>query len=447
MKTTWFPRRWPAQHPERLQLYSLATPNGQKIGIALEELGLAYEAHRIHIGAGDQFDEDYVRISPNSKIPSVIDPQGPGGAPIVLMESGAILLYLAEKTGRLLPTDPVQRWQALQWIFFQVGHVGPTFGNLAHFAKVARGKTDAYGEERFGKEVRRLLGVLDSLLRDRDHLVGAYSMADIAMFPWVDALASDDARDAVGYDDFTHVQEWVERIRARPATAPGKRSAQAPEVTSDPHLAGAWLKLRERRVMVMRMGWIRNLLCAVVWVWALPVSAQDQASCGEVFPSCGGQAYLAMQGTGPPIDEAVCLPRMSSIAKPVDFKVVSEIVETPVIPRPPIQDDAALVAAITGQSAPHQEEPVDRIPARVRGSLEACYAEGHRVAPRPEGSITVMLTTRRGQCVTAVKLISSEVPDPLAEACLLEAFRGYIRDPVDPPGSFEVAVTFRTEPI
>ncbi|MEM6294996.1 MAG: glutathione binding-like protein [Myxococcota bacterium] len=228
MSTTELPKRWPAQHPDRIQLYSLPTPNGQKAGIVLEELGLPYEAHRIDIMAGDQFDPDYVAINPNSKIPALIDPDGPGGKPIALMESGAILMYLAEKTGKLLPEDPRGRWEAMQWLFFQVGGVGPFFGQFGHFFKFAKGKTDTYGEERYAKETKRLLGVLDGRLSDQDYLAGnEYSIADIATFPWINALDFYEGKPKVEYDTFKNVQAWVARCMDRPAVQRGVKVAGA----------------------------------------------------------------------------------------------------------------------------------------------------------------------------------------------------------------------------
>lgn len=217
-----FPSRYPVEHPDRLQLYSLATPNGQKAGIALEELELPYEPHRVDIMQNWQFDEDYRAISPNSKIPVLIDPHGPDGQPLALMESGAILLHLARKAGRLIPEDPRGELEALQWMFFQVGHVGPMFGQFGHFYKFAKGRTDTYGEERYGKEVTRLLGVLDGRLAQGPWLLGdAYSIADIMTVPWVMALDFYEGKDFVGYDQFTHVQGWVERFVARPAVQRG----------------------------------------------------------------------------------------------------------------------------------------------------------------------------------------------------------------------------------
>ena len=179
-------RRWPAQHPERIQLYSLGTPNGQKVSIALEELGLPYEFHRVDISADDQFTPEFLSINPNNKIPAILDPAGPGGEPMPLWETGAILIYLAEKTGQLLPQDPVQRYQAIQWLMWQMGGVGPMFGQVGFFTRYG-GKDfeDKRPRDRYVNEARRLLGVLDRRLEGRDWVMGDYSMADIAIFPWV----------------------------------------------------------------------------------------------------------------------------------------------------------------------------------------------------------------------------------------------------------------------
>lgn len=221
MRLTELPANWPAQHPDRIQLYSLATPNGQKAGIALEELGLPYEAHKIDIMSGDQFHEDYLAINPNSKIPAMIDPNGPGGEPLAIMESGALLIYLAEKAGKLLPKDPAARSEVLQWLFFQVGSVGPMFGQFGHFFKFAKGKTDTYGEERYGKETERLLGVMDRQLEGKEWIAGEYSIADIALVPWINALDFYEGKDFVNYDNFKNVQAWVARFNERPAVQRG----------------------------------------------------------------------------------------------------------------------------------------------------------------------------------------------------------------------------------
>ena len=217
-----FPKRWPATQPDRIQLYSLATPNGQKAGIVLEELGLPYEAHRINIMEGDQFDPEYVAINPNSKIPSIIDPDGPGGKPIAIMESGAILLHLADKTGKLISQDPHERLETIQWVMFQLASVGPMFGQYGHFFKFAKGKTDGYGAERYGKETKRLLAVLDKRLEGRDYLVGgAYSIADIATVPWINALDFYGVKEEIDYASFKNVVAWVDRVMARDAVQRG----------------------------------------------------------------------------------------------------------------------------------------------------------------------------------------------------------------------------------
>lgn len=217
-------RRWPARHPDRIQLYSLPTPNGIKVSVALEELGLPYEAHRIAFGEDEQFTPEFLSLNPNNKIPAIIDPDGPGGEPLPLWESGAILLYLADKTGRLMPADPRERWIALQWLMFQMGGIGPFFGQFGHFHRFAADKVDdPYPRQRYLDESRRLLGVLDGRLADRQWVMGeVYTIVDIAIFPWVRALESAyDAREALGLDGFRAVGEWLERCLARPATARG----------------------------------------------------------------------------------------------------------------------------------------------------------------------------------------------------------------------------------
>ena len=215
--------KWPAQYPDRIQLYSLGTPNGQKVAIALEEMALPYEAHRIDIMAGDQFTDEFVAINPNSKIPAIVDPKGPGGLSLSVFESGAILIYLAEKSGQYLPTDPAARSECLQWLFFQVGGVGPMFGQFGHFYKYAKDKIP-YGISRYQAETRRLLGVLEKQLEDQDFLIGEdYSIADMATFPWVGAL--DWGYNAIELlqlnSDFPNVIAWYDRCRQRPAAARG----------------------------------------------------------------------------------------------------------------------------------------------------------------------------------------------------------------------------------
>lgn len=215
-------QRWPARHPERLQLYSLATPNGLKVSIALEELGLPYEAHRIDFGKGDQFTPEFLSLNPNNKIPAILDPDGPGGKPLGLFESGAILLYLAEKTGRLLPEDPAVRWEAIQWLFFQMGGVGPMFGQLGWFHKFdGRHIEDKRGHERYRAESARLLKVLEGRLQGREWIAGEFSVADIAIVPWIRGLDFYGVKEILGWDELPAVQAWSERFLARPGVQRG----------------------------------------------------------------------------------------------------------------------------------------------------------------------------------------------------------------------------------
>ncbi len=229
MTEQWFPSRWPAQFPDRIQLYSAATPNGRKVGIMLEELGLPYEPHRIDLSAGDQRHPEFLRINPNGKIPCIVDPSGPEGASCSVFESGVILLYLAEKaraagnTNSLMPQGPHERWEAMQWLFFQMAGFGPMIGQFGHFYKFARDKTsDDYGVNRYSAEAKRLLGVLDGRLAGREYVVGdAFSLVDIALYPWVLALDFYGGKDHLGYATFRHIEPWVERCGARPAVQRG----------------------------------------------------------------------------------------------------------------------------------------------------------------------------------------------------------------------------------
>ena len=217
-------RKWPAQHPERLQLYSLPTPNGVKVSILLEELGWPYEAHLVNFQSNDQLSPAFLSLNPNNKIPAILDPQGPGGQPLALFESGAILVYLAEKTGQLLPTDPVGRYQALQWLMFQMGGVGPMFGQLGFFHKFAgKDYEDKRPRDRYVAESRRLLGVLEQQLQGRTWIMGEdYSIADIAIWPWVRNLFGFyEAGDLVGQADFVQVQRVLSSFVARPAVQRG----------------------------------------------------------------------------------------------------------------------------------------------------------------------------------------------------------------------------------
>lgn len=217
-------RKWPAAHPDRLQLYSLPTPNGVKVSIMLEETGLPYEPHTINIGANETWTPEFLSLNPNGKIPAIIDPNGPGGKPLGLFESGAILLYLAEKTGKFLSTDPVLRLETIQWVFFQMASIGPIFGQLGFFHKFA-GKNieDKRPLERYRTETRRLCGVLNDRLADQSWIMGDdYTIADIASLGWVrNLIGFYDARDLVQFDDFTHLAAWLDRGLARPAVQRG----------------------------------------------------------------------------------------------------------------------------------------------------------------------------------------------------------------------------------
>jgi len=217
-------RKWPAQHPDRIQLYSLPTPNGVKVSIALEELGLPYEPHRVNFDTQDQMTPEFLSLNPNNKIPAMIDPDGPGGKPLGLFESGAILMYLAEKTGKLIPQDAAGRYETLQWIMFQIGGVGPMFGQLGFFHKFAgKDYEDKRPRDRYVAESKRLLTVLDKRLEGRNWLMGeAYTIADIAMWPWVRNLNGFyGAGDLVGFDDFKNIARVLKAFFARPAVVKG----------------------------------------------------------------------------------------------------------------------------------------------------------------------------------------------------------------------------------
>eukprot|EP00246_Nothoceros_aenigmaticus_P015092 TRINITY_DN60_c0_g2_i1.p1 TRINITY_DN60_c0_g2~~TRINITY_DN60_c0_g2_i1.p1 ORF type:complete len:217 (+),score=35.56 TRINITY_DN60_c0_g2_i1:215-865(+) len=209
-----------------IQLFTAATPNGQKISIALEEIGLPYDVHTVNIMKGDQFKPEFLAVNPNSKIPAITDPDGPGGESLNLFESGAILLYLAEKTGKLLPKDAKLKWETIQWVFFQMAGVGPMFGQLGHFGKFAKDKCDhPYPVERYKNETIRLLGVLEKRLEGRNYLVGdEYTIADIASYPWINGFTTyEDFKSMVGFENFPSVLAWLERISKRPATQKGMK--------------------------------------------------------------------------------------------------------------------------------------------------------------------------------------------------------------------------------
>jgi GSH-dependent disulfide-bond oxidoreductase len=217
-------QKWPAKHPGRLQLYSLPTPNGVKVSIALEELGLAYEPHLVSFDTNDQMSSAFLSLNPNNKIPAILDPDGPGGKPLALFESGAILIYLAGKTGRLLPHDVAARYETLQWLMWQMGGLGPMFGQLGFFHKFAgKDYEDKRPRERYVAESRRLLSVLNQRLEGRQWTMGdEYTVADIAVFPWVRCLVDFyGAADLVGMQDFAHVSRALAEFVARPAVARG----------------------------------------------------------------------------------------------------------------------------------------------------------------------------------------------------------------------------------
>jgi len=217
-------RKWPATRPDVLQLYSLPTPNGVKVSIMLEETGLAYEPHLVSFERNDQFSPEFLSLNPNNKIPAILDPNGPGGQPLALFESGAILIYLADKTGQLLPQDPARRYEAIQWLMFQMGGIGPMFGQLGFFNKFAgREIEDKRPLNRYVEESRRLLGVLDQRLEGRDWVMGQeYGIADIAIFPWVRNLVGFyEAGDLVQFERFGNVKRVLEAFLARPAVQRG----------------------------------------------------------------------------------------------------------------------------------------------------------------------------------------------------------------------------------
>ncbi len=217
-------QKWPALHPDRIQLYSLPTPNGVKVSIMLEEVKLPYEAHLVSFEKNDQMSTEFISLSANNKIPAILDPNGPGGKPLPLFESGAILVYLAAKSGKLMPKDEAGKYECLQWVMFQMGGVGPMFGQLGFFHKFA-GKNfeDKRPRDRYVAESKRLLGVLNQRLATRAWIMGKnYSIADIATFPWVRNLVGFyGAAELVGFEDFPHVKRALEAFVARPAVQRG----------------------------------------------------------------------------------------------------------------------------------------------------------------------------------------------------------------------------------
>ncbi len=216
-------KRWSAKHPDRIQLYSLTTPNGVKASIMLEETGLPYEAHLVSFDTNDQMTPEFLSLNPNNKIPAILDPNGPDGKPLPLWESGAILIYLAEKSGLFLSKDPAKRYETIQWLMFQMGGLGPMFGQLGFF-NVFAGKDieDPRPKERYANESARILRVLDQQLEGKDWVVGDYSIADIAIAPWLRNITGFyDAAHLVGWDDLKNVPAYLERFLERPAVKVG----------------------------------------------------------------------------------------------------------------------------------------------------------------------------------------------------------------------------------
>jgi GSH-dependent disulfide-bond oxidoreductase len=224
-------KRWPAQYPDRLQLYSLPTPNGVKVSIMLEEIGLPYEVHLVDFNKDDQKTPEFLSLNPNGKIPAIIDPDGPGGKPLPLFESGAILQYLSEKTGKLLPSDAARRYQTIQWVHFQMGGIGPMFGQLGFFHKFAGKEIDDKRPlQRYVAESTRLLGVVEARLDGRPWIMDdEYTIADISMLGWVrNLIGFYEARELVAFDNLMHVPAWLERGLARPAVQRGLQIPQRP---------------------------------------------------------------------------------------------------------------------------------------------------------------------------------------------------------------------------
>ncbi|WP_434290238.1 glutathione S-transferase N-terminal domain-containing protein [Celeribacter sp. SCSIO 80788] len=221
--------RWPAQHPEKLQLYSFPTPNGVKVSAALEEMGIDYEAHLVTLADADVKSPEFLALNPNNKIPAIIDPNGPGGEQIALFESGAILIYLAEKTGKFLSTDPKTRYETIQWLMFQMGGVGPMFGQLGFFYKFAgAAMEDPTARDRYINESKRLLNVLEQRLEGRDWIMDDYSIADMAIAPWLNSLEFYGAKEVLGYHDLKNVPAYFERFYARPAVDRAKNIPARP---------------------------------------------------------------------------------------------------------------------------------------------------------------------------------------------------------------------------
>lgn len=215
-------KRWPAKDAGKIQLYSFPTPNGVKVSIALEELGLPYEPHLVTLSDSDVKSAEFLSLNPNNKIPAIIDPSGPDGSPLALFESGAILLYLAEKTGKLIGSNAADKARITQWLMFQMGGLGPMFGQLGFFYKFAGSEIeDARPRERYINEAKRLLAVIDKQLEGRDWIADTYSIADIAIAPWLRALDFYGARDVTGWADHKNAVAYLERFLERPAVQKG----------------------------------------------------------------------------------------------------------------------------------------------------------------------------------------------------------------------------------
>lgn len=215
--------RWPATDPSVLQLYSFPTPNGVKVSIALEEMGIPYEAHTVTLSDADVKSDAFLALNPNNKIPAIIDPNGPGGDALELWESGAILIYLAEKSGKLIGTTPAQKYEIIKWVMFQMGGLGPMFGQLGYFSKFAGSEIeDPRPKQRYVDEGKRLLAVLEKQLADRDWITGDYSIADIAIAPWLAALDFYGVKETLGWDDLTHVPAYLDRFLSREAVKVGR---------------------------------------------------------------------------------------------------------------------------------------------------------------------------------------------------------------------------------
>ncbi|MEM9475590.1 MAG: glutathione S-transferase N-terminal domain-containing protein [Pseudomonadota bacterium] len=218
-------KRWPAENPDIIQLYSFPTPNGVKVSIALEEMGLPYEAHRVTLADSDVKSPEFLSLNPNNKIPAIIDPNGPDGKPLGLFESGAILIYLAEKSGKLLGPTAAQKYETIQWVMFQMGGVGPMFGQLGFFAKFAgTAVKDPIPRERYTNEAIRLLAVLEKQLDGKDWITGEFSIADIAIAPWLGGLEFYGVRDQVGWTDNPNVVAYLDRFLAREAVKIGRNT-------------------------------------------------------------------------------------------------------------------------------------------------------------------------------------------------------------------------------